>query len=141
MDQQLILLPLFAQALLTALVWCWMYYTRISEIRRANIEVQGLAQTARAQELLGRVSAPAENLINLFEIPVLFYVAVVVLYVTESVSVLYLTLTSVFVVLRYAHSLIHITYNRIIHRFLVYFTSTIILWITWALIAIELFAP
>ncbi len=139
-DQQLIFLPLFAQVLLTALIWCWMYYTRIREIRRANIEVQALAQAPHAQELLGRVSTPAENLINLFEIPVLFYVAVIVLYVTGTVSTLYLTLMSAFVALRYAHSLIHITYNRVIHRFLVYATSTTILWIIWALIATELIA-
>ena len=140
MDQQLILLPLFAQVLLTALIWFWMYYTRIREIHRANIDIQALAQTKQAHELLSRVSTPAENLINLFEIPVLFYVAVIVLYVTESVSTLYLTLTSAFVVFRYAHSLIPITYNRIIHRFLIYVTSTTILWIIWALIAIELIA-
>ena len=34
--------------------------------------------------------------------------------------------------LRVVHSLIHVTYNRVVHRFLVYVASTLLLFGMWA---------
>jgi hypothetical protein len=42
----------------------------------------------------------------------------------------------VYVGLRALHSLIHVSYNRVVHRFLVYVASTLLLfamWIAWVL--------
>jgi hypothetical protein len=139
MDGGLILLPALALVLLTALVWSWMYYTRIREIRARKIRIQTLADTSRARELLKRVAGPSENLANLFEMPVLFYVAVIVLYMTGLTNRLYLVLAWIFVALRYVHSLIHVSYNRVTHRFTAHVASTLVLWVIWALIAAELF--
>lgn len=111
MNRTLILLPAVALVLLTAIVWCWMYFTRITEIRRRRISVQDLAQAVEAKRLLKDFVGPSDNLVNLFEIPVLFYVALIILYVTDLASGLYLGLAWAFVLLRYAHSLIHVTYN------------------------------
>jgi hypothetical protein len=36
-----------------------------------------------------------------------------------------------YVALRCAHSYIHVTYNRVMHRFLVYATSTVLLFALW----------
>jgi len=138
MDKQIIFLPALALVLLTALIWCWMYYTRIKEICRKNIPVQDLADTSHAQTLLKSVSGPSDNLKNLFEMPVLFYAATLTLYVTELANYVYLTLASLYVVLRYAHSLIHVTYNNVMHRFTVYFLSTLVLWAIWIILAAQL---
>jgi hypothetical protein len=69
-----------------------MYYTRITEILRRRIPVQGLAQAVEAKRLLKDVAGPLDNLVNLFEIPVLFYVALIILYVTDLSNGLYLGL-------------------------------------------------
>jgi len=127
MNRTLILLPAVALVLLTAIVWCWMYYTRITEIHRRRISVQDLARAAEAKRLLKDVAGPSDNLVNLFEIPVLFYVALIILYVTNLSNGLYLGLAWAFVLLRYAHSFIHVTYNRVKHRFAVYFAGTLLL--------------
>jgi hypothetical protein len=37
-----------------------------------------------------------------------------------------------YVALRGLHSLIHVTYNRVVHRFLVYAASTLLLFGMWA---------
>ena len=138
MNRTLILLPAVALVLLTAIVWCRMYYTRITEIRRRRIFVQDLAQAVEAKRLLKDVAGPSDNLVNLFEIPVLFYVALIILYVTNLANGLYLGLAWAFVLLRYAHSLIHVTYNRVMHRFGVYFAGTLLLWVIWVMLGGEL---
>src|ERR1700730_11061689 len=92
-----------------------------------RISVQDLAPAAEAKRLLKDVAGPSDNLVNLFEIPVLFYVALIILYVTNLSNGLYLGLAWAFVLLRYAHSFIHVTYNRVKHRFAVYFAGTLLL--------------
>jgi hypothetical protein len=86
-----------------------MYYTRITEILRRRIPVQGLAQAVEAKRLLKDVAGPSDNLVNLFEIPVLFYVCSHYFVrngsLKRSLSWLRLSL----VLLRYGHSLIHVT--------------------------------
>lgn len=138
MDKNIILLPLFAQVALTAIVWSWMYYTRIKEIFSKKIPVQDLVHKPRAQELLKDVSGPSDNLLNLFEIPVLFYTVIILVHIENLTNYLYVTLAFSFVALRCIHSLIHITYNNVQQRFSVYFLSTFVLWILWLIVALEI---
>ena len=57
-----------------------------------------------------------------------------------NVEGLFITLSAwLFVVGRYLHSFIHLTNNKVMHRFLVYVASGWMLWIMVALIAFELF--
>ena len=62
------------------------------------------------------VSIPNRNYMNLLELPMLFYVVCIVLYVTAGASIATIALAWAFVVLRVVHSLIHLTYNRVLHR-------------------------
>ncbi len=107
-------------------------------MKRSRINPQKLATAAEGSELLKDVAGPADNFKNLFEVPVLFYVAVITLYVTQMVDVLFLTLAGVFVLFRYIHSFVHITYNNVMHRFKVYVVSTLTLWVMWIMIGIRL---
>lgn len=36
------------------------------------------------------------------------------------------------------HSFIHLTYNRVMHRFAVYVSSTVILFVLWAALGVQL---
>lgn len=53
---------------------------------------------------------------NLLELPVLFYVVGLMLYVTAGASSLVLALAWSYVALRILHSVIHLTYNKVVHR-------------------------
>ena len=79
--------------------------------------------------------APADNFRNLFEVPVLFFAVCCALAVTDTVTGIQLALAWAFVALRAAHSFIHVTYNRVMHRFTVYVASTICVFAMWALFA------
>jgi len=134
MFYQPLLYALLAQVALTFLVWAYLYFTRLGKIFRDGIDAQDLSNRTEAQVLLADVSGPSDNFENLFETPVLFYAAVTVSLILFIQNPLLDSLAWSYVMLRALHSFVHVTYNRVLHRFMVYFSSTIILWGMWAYI-------
>jgi len=122
---------------LTAVVWVRLYVQRIGEMRRRRISAGELATARQAATVLQDVNA-ADNFRNLFEVPVLFYVLCLALYVTHRQGAALLALCWLFVALRAVHSAIHCTYNNVMHRFFVYVTSTVLLFGLWAWLGIQL---
>jgi len=122
--------PCVALVGLTALVWAKMYADRLCEMRVRGIDPQALA---RARDLAGRLEklAAADNFRNLFEVPVLFYVLCIALALNGGSSPGFVSAAWAYVGLRALHSLIHVTYNRVVHRFLVYVASTLLLFGMW----------
>ena len=135
MTANLILLPAFAMAALTAMVWFRMYNTRIGEMKRERIHPQAVALSGQMAALVKDTRA-ADNFRNLFELPVLFYLALVIAFLTMQVTAVTLALAWAFVALRYVHSYIHCTYNKVMHRFQVYLLGGLVLWALWAVLAI-----
>lgn len=122
--------PAVALVALTAIVWVRLYIERIGELRRKNIDPQSLATAANAAQTLRHVQA-SDNLRNLFEVPVLFYALCALVVATDLDSPALVFGAWAYVALRCAHSYIHITYNRVLHRFLVYAVSTVLLFALW----------
>ena len=137
MLQTSIFLPCLVMVGITAAVWLRLYYERIGELRARRIRSQDIATSRQATKLLHNVNA-AENFSNLFEVPVLFYVLCTLVFVSQAVTPLLLGGAWAFVTLRVVHSLIHCTYNRVIHRFTVYVLSTLILFAMWGVFAVNL---
>ena len=81
---------------------------------------------------------PNRNFMNLLETPVLFYVACITLYAIGKVDAWAVGLAWVYVALRIAHSLVHLTYNNVFHRLRVYATSIAVLVAIWVRIALAL---
>jgi hypothetical protein len=123
--------PCAAMAGLTAVVWIKLYADRLGEMRARGIDAQALAT---AGDLAARLEkrAAADNFRNLFEVPVLFYLLCVALVLTGGSSRGFVTAAWAYVALRALHSLIHVTYNRVVHRFLAYVASTLLLFGMWA---------
>lgn len=137
MDDRAIFLPALAMAALTFVVWWRMYFMRIGQMKRERIHPQKVATSAQATALLTD-SRAADNFRNLFELPVLFYVALFVADRIGMVDGISLGLAWAFVALRVAHSGIHVTYNKVMHRFIAYVAGGMLLWLLWAYLAIGL---
>ncbi len=130
MDQADIFGPFLALMLLTLLVWIYMYVRRIGFLRRERIDPRRLEVPGELARLSPAVvSNPSDNLKNLFELPVLFYALVLLLYVTNRVDGTYVVVAWAFVVFRFAHSLVHCTFNRVMARFYCYLAAALALWI------------
>jgi len=80
-----------------------------------------------------------DNFNNLLELPILFYVVCIALYVTDTVSGFLVILAWLFVVLRATHSLIHVTYNHVVQRWLAYIAGAVALAGLWIGFAIALY--
>jgi hypothetical protein len=135
--QHAILLPPTVLALLTAFVFGRLYKDRIAEIRARRIHPQRLATSKDAMGVLENV-ASSDNYRNLFETPVLFYALCGFLAITQLTTVLLLACAWGYVFLRAAHTYIHLTSNKVIRRFQLFFASSIVLYGMWALFAVRL---
>lgn len=132
-----ILFPAFAMALLTFVVWLRMYFVRIAEMRRERIHPQSVATSAQAAARLQDTRA-SDNFRNLFELPVLFYLALVVAALTGQAGTLVLLLAWLFVALRVLHSAIQCSTNRVMHRFWAYVAGGTVLWLLWVVLGVGL---
>lgn len=135
--QYAILLPPTALALLTGAVFVKLYRDRIAEIRARRIHPQQLATAKAAHETLQNVAA-SDNFRNLFEVPVLFYALCGFLAITQLTNLLLLAGAWGYVVLRTAHTYVHLTSNKVIRRFQLFFASSIVLYMMWLLFAVRL---
>lgn len=137
MAQTAILLPCAGMAALTAAVWVKLYVDRIGEMHERRIHPQKLATAEQARTVLMRTGA-SDNFRNLFELPVLFYALCLGLAVSGFDTPLFVAAAWVYVALRVVHSFIHVTYNRVWHRFIAYAVSSLWLFGMWATFSVQL---
>ena len=131
-----VLLPVFLQVALT-----FALLLRLGTARKASVEA---GQTKVRDIALGESNWPPEitqvgNCFNnQFQLPVLFYVLVVLVLFTHKADLLFVILSWVFVVSRFVHAGIHITSNRILHRFAAYSVGTFVLLLMWVIFAVRI---
>lgn len=77
------------------------------------------------------VRLPNRNLMNLLELPVLFYALCLTAYVSGQADHWAVRLAWVYVALRIAHSLVHVSYNKVLHRLAVFALSNVVLTVLW----------
>ncbi len=130
MDQASILYPMAALAALTFAVLLVIPYRRFKAGFGGRVTAEDF-KYGESANVPPDVSIPNRNLMNLLEMPMLFYVACLALYVTRTVDGGSLALAWAFVALRTAHSLVHLTYNKVLHRLAVYAASNIVLAVIW----------
>lgn len=124
---------------LTLIVWTLMYVRRIRFMLSAGINPQKLTTREKLIDIVPEeVNYPANNLKNLFELPVLFYALCVYFYATSSVDMIVITTAWAFVVFRALHSLVHCTINHVMTRFRLYLVSALALWFLLVLAAFRL---
>jgi hypothetical protein len=130
MRPEAILLPVSVLALWTGLVLFLTGFTRIRAVRAGRLHPTAF-KMGESKEVPADVSVVNRNLMNLLEMPVLFYVACLCFYVTRRVDSGVLILAWIYVALRLVHSLIHLTTNRIIQRLLAFALSNVVLVTIW----------
>ncbi|MEN9559865.1 MAG: hypothetical protein RLZZ502_1076 [Pseudomonadota bacterium] len=133
MNQVLIFYPVFALVLLSLVVSRVLYVVRRKEIREKKLRMRDIALSGDIAKAISDTRS-ADNYRNLFEMPVLFYVLCVVLYVTQGVNMAFLVAAWLYVALRYAHTYVHCTSNRVKYRFIAFAVSAFLLggmWCAW----------
>ena len=139
MGSKQILFPLLAMFVLVSLVATAMIRRRIAFYKQNRVHPQKTATSIQMAAVMPDSRAP-DNFRNLFELPVMFYVAVIVIYITGLTSTTYIVLAWAYVIARYAHSFIHCNSNVVMHRFYAYVASCTLLSLIWLLLAYQLVA-
>jgi hypothetical protein len=127
-----ILYPVFALALWTGLVLLLIPIVRIRAGQRREI-VPNDFKYGESASVPPQVSIPNRNYMNLLELPVLFYVVCLLIYVTGVTSGAMVSVAWAYVALRVVHSGIHLTYNHVIHRLCAFALSNAVLVLLWVL--------
>lgn len=126
-----LLYPLLIQVALTFGVFAVMFVKRLAEFQNKDIKPQATATRARMREQLTDSAYAADNLQNQFEMPVLFYVAILLAITLLIRDPILAALAWVFVSFRILHALVHVTYNTVMHRFYLFACSTFALLALW----------
>ena len=135
MNQTAILWPMVAHALLIFIVYTVLAVRRRGAIRTGEAKIQQFK--GRMQEPESSFTA-ANNLMNQFELPVLFHVVCLALFVTAGSSDVTVAHASLLIVRRYAHAYVHLTTNKLKHRNQLFRSGVLILFVLWVCFALHL---
>jgi hypothetical protein len=132
-----ILYPVFAMVLLVAIVLVRMARMRFSAVARGEMSARFYRTYAEGEEP-EHMRVVTRHFVNLFEMPVLFYVVVILTYVTDQVGYWMIGCAWGYVGLRYLHSWVHLGSNDVLLRFRIFFASGMVLWAMWATLLVQL---
>lgn len=129
--------PVLAQVGLTLVTLLILYARRVPAMVAAKPTNEVMQDKKSLQALPAPARFAAENYNHQFEAPVLFYVICLGAMVAGLASEAALMLAWAYVGLRVLHSIIHITYNRVLHRFSVFVISSIVLIALFVVIVVK----
>ncbi|MDZ4375865.1 MAG: MAPEG family protein [Phenylobacterium sp.] len=132
MSQDFIFGPMAAMALLTFVVLGLIPARRFRAAFAGRVKAEDF-RFGESPAVPGDVSIPNRNYMNLLELPTLFYVAALMHHVAGRVDQTALAVAWAYVALRAIHSVIHLTYNNVIHRLAVFALSNGVLAAFWVL--------
>jgi hypothetical protein len=136
MSVQAILLPVFVQVLLTFVLLLRTLSLRVPALRAGHLRVDDAALDDAAFPPAARQASNAFK--NQFELPVLFYVLVILAMQTRQADILFLVMAWIFVVSRLVHAYIHTSSNAMAQRGLAYAVGAIVLMLMWLIYALLL---
>jgi hypothetical protein len=127
--------PAFTLVLLTFCIMIRMLMSRIAQMKANKIHPQSISMSAELSAKM-KDSRAADNFRNLFETPILFYAVMIFAQLTQPNNKIVLAIAWLYVALRIVHSIIQCSYNKVMHRFYVFFTSVWVLLAMWLVLAL-----
>ena len=131
-----ILLPVFVQVALTFVLLMRLGSGRLRTLSAGKTKVRDIA--------LGESNWPADvtqvgNCFNnQFQLPMLFYVLVVLALFLHKADLLFVIMSWIFVISRVVHAGVHITSNNVNQRFAAYTVGMVVLLLMWAIFAVRI---
>lgn len=133
-DNAPILAPVIALVLWTMVIWLWMYVTRIPAMQNADIpqdRMTGMTPGYLDEILPANIQWKAHNYNHLLEQPTVFYAVALTLALIGAGDGTNLILAWTYVGIRIVHSLVQVTINKVMLRFLLFLVASIaLIWLT-----------
>lgn len=131
-----LLYPAFAMALLSFTVSVRLIQLRFKAVKEGGTSLSYFK--FNQGEIPAYAKQAEQHYINLFEMPVLFYVLLLIAFVTQTTHIGLILLAWLYVLARAAHTYVHLSSNKVLLRmrtFLVSFVILIMMWL-WVLLAL-----
>lgn len=128
----------------TMIMWAWMYATRIPAMSKAPgiddaSKLVGTTGAGLRSELPEKVNWKADNYNHLHEAPTVFYAVAIILSILGAGDGMNAFLAWIYTGLRISHSIVQVTANRVLVRFVLFALSSIVLIVLIAKAALILF--
>lgn len=136
MSVQMVLLPVFVQVALTFAMLFWMASARSGSITRGETKIRDIALGESAWPT--RAQQISNNYHSQFQLPLLFYVAVILALFTRTADLIFVVLSWLFVLARIAHTYVHTTSNHVPTRFKVFAVGVFVLIAMWVWFAFKI---
>ena len=135
MSLQAVLLPLFVEVVLTFAVMLWMGALRGGDFRSGAVKPADVA--LREPGWPQRTMQAAYSFSNQFELPVLFYVLTILVWVTRHAGYTFVVLPWNFVIYRVLQAYVHVTSNAYRWRSSFHTIGALVLMVMWAIYIVE----
>ena len=135
MSVETILAPVFV---LVALIFVLMFYmcgVRTTALQRRDVRIPDIV--LGQQNWPPRVTKIGNAYNNQFQLPLLFFVLVILAYLLKKADLLFVLMSWIFVISRVLHAFVHVTTNRLQTRFMIFAVGAIVLLIMWIIFALR----
>lgn len=136
MTVQMVLLPVFVQVALTFAMLFWMASARTRSVKSGETKIRDIALgqsvwPTRPQQI-------SNNYASQFEVPLLFYVVVILALFTRTADLIFVVLSWLFVLARIGHTYVHTTSNHVPTRFNIFAVGVFVLIAMWVYFAFKI---
>jgi len=135
MTQTAILWPMIAHVALVYAVYVLLGLRRRQAVMAGEAKISAFRENQNEPPLS---LFARNNLENQFELPMLFHVACLALFVSGAVGMVAVALAWLFIASRVVHTIIHVSSNRIRYRQPAFLAGFLLLGGMWVLLAIQL---
>jgi hypothetical protein len=136
LTDRLLILAVALQVLLTMGILVWLSLERVPRVMRGEIAVRDIAIDRQAYPPQARLLSNSFD--NQFQLPVLFYVAALLVLWSGGAGWAEVLLAWLFVALRYVHAGVHLTTNHVHRRFAAYTAGLVVLVLLWLWLVLRL---
>jgi hypothetical protein len=124
---------MFAMVVLTFMVGIVAVVTRVKSVKNGSVKIK-YYHTMDGQEVPEQLTKSTRCFNNMFEVPVLFYVVSTLFVILKSNNELAFLLAWLFVGFRVAQAIVHLTYNNVLHRMLMFWGAVISVLAMWIIL-------
>lgn len=136
MQGHLLIYPMFAMVLLTAVTLGRLFRSRVGAVRAGTADARYFKTYQEGSEPT-ETAQLSRNFSNLFEAPTLFYAACLASMFSGQTSSVVVAIAWLYVLARVVHSWIHTGSNTLNHRIAAYFTSWALLLALWSAVVFQ----
>jgi len=121
---------MFVLVILTMVIMVLTARVRIESVQSGTVP-QSYYSLMEGHDIPDFVAKTTRNFNNLFEVPTLFYAGGAVYLALDQAGQLPITSAWIFVAARVMHSIIHLSYNNVLHRLVIFAIGNLSVLVMW----------